>query len=237
MKPSSTKTRRQKVEEKEGAIIDATRRIFRERGANDTRISEIARRANVAEGTVYLYFENKKSLLLAAVTDFYAELTHDAELVVENASDTRTRLTQLAKLHFQRVMEEWAMISEAMSPFLSASDYRSSKAYQLNRRYVAIFDRVMRDGMAADNIRSDIDIPVLRNAFYGGLEHCARTARLRPTQTDVEREVDAFMAIFAAGIMQTKQLAITPIDDPLERLRNAVDEVERLVKSTQGPKL
>jgi len=235
MKPSAAKTRRQKVEEKERAIIDATRRIFRDRGADETRISEIARRANVAEGTVYLYFENKKALLLAAVTDFYAELTRDAEAGVDGAADTRARLTHLARLHFQRVMEEWAMISEAMSPFLSAPDYRSSRAYALNRRYVAVFDRVVRDGMAAGDIRADIDVPAMRNVFYGGLEHCARTARLRPAQTDLAVEVDAFMAIFTAGIMPPTPRTAPPAEDPFARLREAVDEVEHWVRSGQGP--
>src|SRR5210317_1579516 len=83
MPRTATRTRRQKVEEKERAILAATRAVFRDQGPERAKITEIAKAANLAEGTVYLYFKNKKALLLAAVSDFYAELTHDAEEVVK----------------------------------------------------------------------------------------------------------------------------------------------------------
>jgi AcrR family transcriptional regulator len=115
MAEAASKTRREKVEEKGRAILAATRAVFRDKGLEDAKITAIAQAAYLAEGTVYLYFRNKQALLMAAVSEFYAELTQDAEADVRAAHETEARLTALAQLHFSRVLVEWPLIAEAMA--------------------------------------------------------------------------------------------------------------------------
>ena len=60
---------------KRDAIIKAAIKIFSQKGFHNTKISEVAKAANVADGTVYLYFSNKDELLLKAFKEvFYKEL-------------------------------------------------------------------------------------------------------------------------------------------------------------------
>ena len=54
---------------KRKAIISAAIEIFARKGYNDAGISDIAQRANVANGTVYLYFKNKDDLLLQSMQE------------------------------------------------------------------------------------------------------------------------------------------------------------------------
>src|ERR1043165_1235996 len=49
--------------EKRRRILAAAVRTFGQRGFHEARIAEIAAAAGVAEGTVYLYFQNKEDLL------------------------------------------------------------------------------------------------------------------------------------------------------------------------------
>lgn len=55
-------------------ILDAATRLFRERGFDDATVQAIATHANVAAGTVYLYFPSKQAILLALQEDFEAGL-------------------------------------------------------------------------------------------------------------------------------------------------------------------
>ena len=137
-------TRRQRVEEKETAIIAAARRVFSEHGFDKAKIADIAKRAGVAEGTVYLYFENKNALLLAVAAAFYDRLTADAAAGIRDIAGTEAKLTFLARHHLERVSEEWLMLSQAMAPDKASRNYRRTKAYQLNRTYVEVFDQVIR---------------------------------------------------------------------------------------------
>ena len=54
--------RRRAPEERPQQILDAAFHEFGERGLAGARLDDIAKRANVAKGTIYLYFPNKEEL-------------------------------------------------------------------------------------------------------------------------------------------------------------------------------
>src|SRR5688572_18005102 len=56
---------RQRQEEKYERILQAALQVFAAKGFHEARISEIARAAGVADGTIYLYFKNKDDILLS----------------------------------------------------------------------------------------------------------------------------------------------------------------------------
>lgn len=200
MSNPGTQTRRQKLVEKEQSIIAATRSVFRQHGSENIKISEIARLAGLAEGTLYLYFKNKNALLLAVASDFYEDLTRDAAEGIKGFSDTSDRLRFLARHHLERVADEWPLIAKAMSPYLASNDYRDTDGYQLNRKYVEVFDGVVRESVNRGEIRPELSVNVIRDIFYGGLEYAARTLRLRKGKPDLDTAVDEFMLVFLSGI-------------------------------------
>src|SRR5262247_3903339 len=51
--------------DKRERILDAAERIFAQHGFFAARVSEIAKEAGVADGTIYLYFKNKDDLLIS----------------------------------------------------------------------------------------------------------------------------------------------------------------------------
>src|SRR5664279_239219 len=53
--------------EKYQRILDAAVAVFADKGFFNSRISDIADRAGVADGTVYLYFKNKEEILMTAI--------------------------------------------------------------------------------------------------------------------------------------------------------------------------
>ncbi len=55
--------------EKRERILQAATRVFAQNGFYATRVSEIAKEAGVADGTIYLYFENKDDVLISIFQD------------------------------------------------------------------------------------------------------------------------------------------------------------------------
>src|SRR5687768_16551067 len=51
--------------DKRERILDAAERVFAEHGFFAARVSEIAKEAGVADGTIYLYFKSKDELLIS----------------------------------------------------------------------------------------------------------------------------------------------------------------------------
>lgn len=60
---------RRRKEARPQELLEAALELFCENGYATTTLSDIARKAGVSKGTVYLYFENKEALLVAAVRD------------------------------------------------------------------------------------------------------------------------------------------------------------------------
>ena len=61
--PTSHEPRwRRLPEERPRQILDAALEVFGERGLAGAKLDEIARRAGVSKGTIYLYFPNKEEL-------------------------------------------------------------------------------------------------------------------------------------------------------------------------------
>ncbi|RIK89923.1 MAG: TetR family transcriptional regulator, partial [Burkholderiales bacterium] len=50
-----------------GELLDAALDLFVDRGFAATRLEDVARRAGVSKGTLYLYYANKEELLKAVV--------------------------------------------------------------------------------------------------------------------------------------------------------------------------
>jgi len=59
---------RRRKEARPGEIVEAALRVFGEKGFAAARLDEIAARAGVSKGALYLYFETKEDLFRAVVT-------------------------------------------------------------------------------------------------------------------------------------------------------------------------
>ena len=50
---------------KKSQIIDAAIKVFAQKGFYNSKVSDVAREAGIADGTIYLYFKNKDDLLIS----------------------------------------------------------------------------------------------------------------------------------------------------------------------------
>ncbi|MFP4171893.1 MAG: TetR/AcrR family transcriptional regulator [Candidatus Hydrogenedentota bacterium] len=73
MPPSSLPKWRRQPHERPAQILDAALDVFAEKGFHEARMDEIAERAGITKGTIYLYFESKEELFLAMVRTGFAE--------------------------------------------------------------------------------------------------------------------------------------------------------------------
>ncbi|ASN03940.1 TetR family transcriptional regulator [Virgibacillus necropolis] len=76
---------RVKKQEKYDAILDAAFKVIEEKSFENTSISDIVKRANVAQGTFYLYFKSKSDLVPAIAEEL---LTKTYDMVIKHVNDS-----------------------------------------------------------------------------------------------------------------------------------------------------
>ena len=167
------------MEAKESSILDAAETIFAQVGFDRAKVSEIARAASVAEGTVYLYYKNKQDLLAGVVGRFWTQLTLGAEAAIEPDATTREQLEQLGGYHLNSILEQF----EVVSLTYRARPQQEQDLDQV-REYVRVFDRIMQRGVDRGELAKDTPIGQLRDVFFGTLEFSARTLKLRDLPYD-----------------------------------------------------
>lgn len=211
----------------EVAIADAALEEFLEHGAEGVRIAAIARRAGVAEGTLYLYYRNKDAIFAAVLRRFFDRMTREAAAEAAARTGAARRLDALARHHLRNVSRVWPLFALATSRTRFSEDYRQSETYALQRAYAAVFDGVIRDGQAMGEIRPDLPLTSLRDLFFGGLEFACRTALLRG-RTDAEAAAPGLLAAFLDGAAPRHAEAPDGLTDAITRLERAADRLERL---------
>ena len=70
-------------EERPKQILDAAITVFGERGLADARLDDIAKRAGLSKGTIYLYFPNKEELFREVVRTSVIAFIARAEVILE----------------------------------------------------------------------------------------------------------------------------------------------------------
>ena len=217
-------TSRARVEAKESSILDAAETIFAQVGFDGAKVSDIARAASVAEGTVYLYYTNKQDLLAGVVGRFWTQLTLGAEAAIEPDAATRAQLEQLGRYHLNSILDQF----EVVSLTYRARPQQEQDLDQV-REYVRVFDRIMQRGVDRNELPKDIPIGQLRDVFFGTLEFAARTLKLRERPYD-HSVVTNLLAIMVGS--SNAASAASKVKEPSNRdLMNALKSIQKQLKS------
>ena len=86
--------------EKFQLIIDAAVKVIARYGYHQAQVSKIAKEAEVADGTIYLYFENKEDILVSLFDQKMGQFISQAEVQIKEKTDPREQLKALIEMHF-----------------------------------------------------------------------------------------------------------------------------------------
>src|SRR5881227_2294728 len=102
-KAATKRTARNSSADKRATILRAATRVFARNGYFNSKVADIARAADVADGTVYLYFKSKEEILHSIFDQNMAEAIAAGGQLIENLDDPREKLRRIAKLHLERL--------------------------------------------------------------------------------------------------------------------------------------
>ena len=223
-------TRRKQVAEREGIIIQAARQIFNEKGYSQTTISEIARCSGVADGTVYLYFENKAALAHAVLSDFYDRLTEGVKTGVAGHKTLKTKLEYFATYHMQSILEYWRLLEMRPLIHITMDNYESSALYQMNKAYTMIFDQIIKDAIEQGCLEANKALWIWRDIFFGAMEYGVRTLIIKHNEADIADFVTGLLTLM---FQEKKGIRTEPICvDVLQRLEKVTERLEHCAMQT-----
>lgn len=103
-------------------ILEAAKAIFSSAGLHKADMNEIAKRANIAKGTVYLYFPSKKDLFIAVIQDGLESLSHKIREEVENIDDSVGKIKKAISTYMLFFKDHQALYRILLQPDLELID-------------------------------------------------------------------------------------------------------------------
>lgn len=190
--------------DKRERILQAATKVFAQKGFYATRVSEIAKAAGVADGTIYLYFENKDDVLISIFEDRISRLLEILQGVVESEAPVEERVRKIVELQLG-LLEGQRDLAEVITVNLRQSS-RLLKQYAapLFTKYLELMARVVADGQAEGTFRADIHPKVAARALWGGLDGLALTWALgsegQPEPAKLRKAASQFATLFLDGL-------------------------------------
>jgi TetR/AcrR family fatty acid metabolism transcriptional regulator len=193
--------------DKRTRIIDAAVSVFAEKGFHAARVSDVAQRAGVADGTIYLYFKNKEDLLLSLFEEKMGRQIESLEAAWRGIDDPLERMRAYAQHHF-RQLQAHPDLAQVLQVELRQShkffrDYRPEKLWQYLNAFRAQVEEAQRQGL----VRSDVDPFLSMWAIFGALDEISIQwvlARKRE-KFNLEAAADQVVDLFLHGMMADEQ--------------------------------
>jgi len=187
-------------------ILSSAESVFAEKGYAQATISEIAKSANVSEGTIYEYFENKEDLLLSVPEKKFQEHVRALEEIFELKTPLR-KLRRFIRYHFYLYMTDPNFVKVFLLHIQLSQRFYKSPVYKTFQQYTKIIEDVLEEGKRAGSIRSEVNTRVFKNLFLGTFSHMALRWLIlaEETATDKMKEIDEAVLLLCRAVASTSK--------------------------------
>ncbi len=162
-------------EQRQAELLETAIVVFAERGYQNTTMDEIAERAGVSKGMLYIYFKNKEALF-GAVFRWFGKMT--GEMMQEAIGDVEDEIEQI-----RRIAATWAEVAiqhrEFVPLFLDfwaaasvhgmRNDYAEDLAAMYDE-YRAMIITIIEQGIARGAFRAGTNAEAIAYLLVGGMD-------------------------------------------------------------------
>src|ERR671919_2093198 len=186
--------------DKHQQIIEAAVRVVARNGYYNSRVSDIAREAGIASGTIYLYFKTKDDILVTLFRDKMAGFVEGARKAIADEPDAVAKLRRLVRLHFE-TLEAHPDLAEVVQVELRQGQkfFRGASAHEVSA-YFELIGSVLEEGVAAGRFHGDLPVKVATKVLFGAMDQMATSWVLGKRGYRLVETADAVATIFLKGV-------------------------------------
>lgn len=161
--------------DKRTAILEASARLFADKGFNETSAAEVATAAGVAQGTIFYHFKTKDGILLAVYQALSDDYTAGLAAALQQGETGLAGLETAIRFHLRFARDESTAFQVVLRDLPSQIDNHRSPAREEIRRRIArilaLFQEAIERGSADGSLRppasSEQTAILLRGLLYG----------------------------------------------------------------------
>ncbi|MFP3999584.1 MAG: TetR/AcrR family transcriptional regulator [Desulfobacterales bacterium] len=156
-------------------MLNAAIKVFAEQGFHQATVSQVAKEAGVADGTIYLYFKNKADIL-SSFFSYKTRLVFDRfRDAVERAGDAEEKLKVLISLHLSEFQRDRDMAVVFQREALLARCVDEEVIRHTTRMYMDILEDILRQGQEEGIVSKHLHIGLAKRFILGAVNEVINT--------------------------------------------------------------
>jgi len=207
MKMSPEKRRIRERERRKRGILKASRKLFLEKGFNQVTVSQIARKAALSKGAIYLYFRSKEEIyaqiLLNDIEKFHKKVNH----IFREERTASEIIVDFADFYIKFFLTDRELFRILISFMLHTNNLgfteeMNKRVIQETNKTISIIEMILQRGVDSGEFKlRREDIRRVRNVFWGLLNGIIslhlfvgkKTKREERIRTNIKKGLDIFI--------------------------------------------
>ncbi len=200
--PDSRSSRRLTSREiKHERILRAATEVFANKGYFAARMTDVAKRAEVADGTLYLYFEGKEHLLLSIFDDVLDRFIGRLREEMAQLEDPVAKLKVMVRLHLETLGRDPALAQVLQIETRHSRRFMSVFTRGKLGEYLNLLRGIIEEGQESGAFRRDINSGLATNVVFGAVDELVMSWVLTDQAGDLTRHVEPILGILTRGML------------------------------------
>jgi TetR/AcrR family fatty acid metabolism transcriptional regulator len=182
-------------------VLDAAVVEIARHGYFGTTVSAIARRAGVADGTIYLYFTGKEAILVAVFERAMLRFSEEARRTLERAeASAAEKLRDFVALHLSLLGADRDLAVIFQVEFRHTLHILELFSRSGMRDYLGLIAQIVEQGKREGVFRSDVDPLFAAKVVFGVLDEMATDWVLSGKNVRLASRADAVSDLLLGGL-------------------------------------
>lgn len=181
-------------------ILEAAVGVFAKSGFQQATVSQIARAAGVADGTIYLYFKSKDDILIQFWENKARQVFEKFRLEVEKGSSAVEKLANLIRIHLAEFQQDRDMAMVYQVETHQFNRAAGDQIREISKMYQDIVFEIVDQGQAEGSMRRDLYVGLVKRFIIGAVDEVIGTWLHSDAGYDLVSMAQPLVDLFIRGI-------------------------------------
>ena len=199
--PSTVATDLSRGTTKRERILRAAIDVFASHGYFNAKVSQIAKAAGVADGTIYLYFDGKEDLLVTIFREHARNYLRSLEQQLANVNRAEERLRIAVRHHLESLGRDRALAIVSQVELRHTLKFMSLFSQQEVADYLNVIRRIVELGQQDGSFRRHVHPQLVAKAVFGVLDEMVTSWILSEKAYDLPAQSEQVADLILTGLL------------------------------------
>lgn len=181
-------------------ILRAAVEVFARTGYFNAKVSEVAKAAGVADGTIYLYFQSKEELLITIFREHTRSRLDESAALLATLDEPREKIARFIQLHFETLGRDRSLAIVYQVELRHSLKFMTLFTHLEFAEYMNQLRAIIEEGQRRGSFRGELNPQLAAKAIFGILDEMVTSWILSEKEYVLETQAAAVAEIVLRGI-------------------------------------